>query len=129
MIRKKTTEEIWKIFNKNKIRTKILAASFRNTRQVVEAILAGADAVTVSHSVLKMFSENPLVETINKGFADDWKKIYYNNSLCSLLTSDTRKFMEDFCEDISLINEQDVNVNEFLYSRGCGQFESVKKTL
>lgn len=45
---KKAIGDMAWLFEHNQIQTKIVAASFKNTQQVMEALMAGAQAVTVS---------------------------------------------------------------------------------
>lgn len=61
--------------------TKILAASFKNTNQVVSAFANGAQACTVSDEILKSFINNLLVEKTIIDFRNDWKKIYGNKNI------------------------------------------------
>jgi fructose-6-phosphate aldolase 2 len=84
----RTTREIHEIFTKNRVKTKILTASFRNPRQVVESIMNGADAVTISESVLKLLECNPLVDASVKSFSDDWEKSNAGKPLYELFRND-----------------------------------------
>jgi transaldolase len=64
-------EEISKLFRKQRVRTKILAASIRNKRQFREAAEAGADIATLPFSVIKeLTSHNKTAEGM-KGFVKD----------------------------------------------------------
>ncbi|MCY1152778.1 MAG: fructose-6-phosphate aldolase [Sphaerochaetaceae bacterium] len=64
--------------------TKILAASFKNTNQVVSAFANGAQACTVSDEILKSFINNILVEKTIIDFKNDWEKIYGNKNILDL---------------------------------------------
>jgi fructose-6-phosphate aldolase 2 len=74
--------EMSKIFKNHNKSTKILAASFRNTTQVLESFASGAEAVTLSPEMLSAMLKIPTVDaTISKfsqAFADMYgeKKIY-----------------------------------------------------
>lgn len=81
----KTTEEIHKMFEDNHVKTKILTASFRNPRQVIESFLNGADAVTVPYHILELFSQNPLVEAAVNGFENDWQNVFKGKKLYELV--------------------------------------------
>ena len=60
-------KEISVIFGKQKIKSKILAASIRNTRQVREVAEAGADIATIPFKVLGKIAEHvKTVEGMNK---------------------------------------------------------------
>ena len=71
--------EIFKAQNKN---TKILAASFRNTNQIIKSFASGAEAVTLSPdmfaAMLKIPSADATVSKFSKTWADMYggKKIY-----------------------------------------------------
>lgn len=72
----KTIREISCIIKSSDKPPKILAASFRNSRQVVEAFLAGADAATLPYNILKEFWNNPAPAQAVREFQDDWEKEY-----------------------------------------------------
>ena len=55
--------------------TKIIAASIRHPRHVVEAGLAGAHVVTMPFKVLSQMFKHPLTDTGLKGFLADWEKL------------------------------------------------------
>ena len=56
--------------------TKILAASFKNTNQILGAFLAGSHAATASPDLYTMMVTSPLVDAAIKTFDDDWKNLY-----------------------------------------------------
>ena len=64
-------EECVKIFRKSKIKTKVLAASIRNTRQFREAAEVGADIATVPFSVIKKLLEHHKTAEGMKKFTED----------------------------------------------------------
>lgn len=55
--------------------TGILAASLRGVRHMHEAILAGADAATISLPVFEKMIEHPLTDQGIKTFSADWAKL------------------------------------------------------
>ena len=66
--------EIRQICDNYGYQTKILAASIRNCRQVLDAALAGADAATMPFDMLEALYQHPLTEDGLRMFLDDWKK-------------------------------------------------------
>jgi transaldolase len=67
--------EIRRIYDNYGYRTKILAASIRNCRQVLDAALAGADAATMPFDMLEALYQHPLTEDGLHMFLNDWKKV------------------------------------------------------
>lgn len=65
---------ISKIFKVHEIETKIIAASIRKPRHIVECALAGADIATVPYQVLLDAMKHPLTDQGIMKFKDDWKK-------------------------------------------------------
>ena len=65
---------ISKIFKLHEIKTKIIAASIRKPRHIVECALAGADIATVPYQVLLDAMKHPLTDQGIMKFKDDWKK-------------------------------------------------------
>jgi transaldolase len=65
--------EIVAIFNNYRIKTEVLAASFRNSVQVMECLLAGADILTVPAPILMGVADHPLSDEGMKSFVDDSK--------------------------------------------------------
>ena len=62
-------EEIADVIEALEARTEILAASFHNLTEVVEATRAGADHVTISLSLLETLGDHPLSERAIEAFA------------------------------------------------------------
>lgn len=79
---KKVIGDMVNLFKIHDKPTKILAASFKNTEQVMEALNVGAQAVTVSVDLLTTMVENAIIDFAVDGFKKDWihtygdKKIY-----------------------------------------------------
>ena len=56
--------------------TKILAASIRHPKHVVECALAGADVATVPFAVIKQMMNHPLTDSGLEKFVSDFKKAF-----------------------------------------------------
>ncbi|MBX9702781.1 MAG: fructose-6-phosphate aldolase [Silvanigrellaceae bacterium] len=54
--------------------TKILAASIRHPRHIIESALAGADVATCPYKILMQLYQHPLTESGLEQFAMDWEK-------------------------------------------------------
>lgn len=65
--------EISSIYSQNGIPTKILAASIRHPRHIVESALAGADIATCPFKVLQQAMTHPLTDLGIERFLADWK--------------------------------------------------------
>lgn len=72
----KVVEEIRNIFDKHNLSCKILAASFKNVRQVKEVCLAGAHAITASREIIESFLSHPSTRADIEKFRDDWQQFY-----------------------------------------------------
>lgn len=70
----KVIREISELYDRMDPKPTILAASFKNVRQVMESVLAGADAVTVSYDVLKGMAGNAVIEKAAADFKGDWRE-------------------------------------------------------
>ena len=68
--------EMKQIFREHDVPTRILAASFHNTQQIMDALLAGAEAVTASPEYYGMMVTNPLIDSAIAGFKKDWIGLY-----------------------------------------------------
>ncbi|HIT86625.1 MAG TPA: fructose-6-phosphate aldolase [Candidatus Coprocola pullicola] len=69
----RTTKEIYDIFKNNGFKTKVLAASFKNSQQVLELCTYGIGACTVSPDVLEGLIKNDTVAMAVKAFARDFE--------------------------------------------------------
>lgn len=65
--------EIRMIYENNGILTKLLAASIRHPRHIVESALAGADIATCPFNVLQQSMKHPLTDIGIERFLADWK--------------------------------------------------------
>ncbi|MBS6763482.1 MAG: fructose-6-phosphate aldolase [Clostridium sp.] len=81
---KKAIGDMAWLFEHNQIQTKIVAASFKNTQQVMDALMAGAQAVTVSPELYTQMVENPMIDSAIAGFAADWKATYGDKRIYEL---------------------------------------------
>lgn len=68
--------EIVEEFNLHGIKTKVLAASFKNAEQVHKCALAGCHSATVTADVMKALISHPMTDAAIKGFQDDWQSVY-----------------------------------------------------
>lgn len=61
--------------DENKLDTKIMGASFKNTNQVVETLMKGAHTVTIPPAIVKDMIEKKLATDAIKVFNEDGKKL------------------------------------------------------
>lgn len=81
---KKVIGDMVSLFRIHNKPTKILAASFKNTEQVMDALTAGAQAVTVSAELLTTMVENAIIDFAVEGFKKDWIKTYGDKKIYEL---------------------------------------------
>jgi fructose-6-phosphate aldolase 2 len=74
------TSDIIRLFKLNNLKTKLLAASFKNVRQIHEVMMTGAQSVTIGTDLLEKLVENSLSEWSVNRFIEDWTKVYGENS-------------------------------------------------
>ena len=67
--------DIVQIYDNYNFSTKILVASIRHPRHVVDAALIGADIGTMPAEVLDKLMKHPLTNIGIQRFLDDWKKV------------------------------------------------------
>lgn len=68
--------QIREIYDNYGLRTKVLAASIRHPKHMVECALAGADVATVPMSVIKKVMQHPLTDKGLEQFVSDYKKAF-----------------------------------------------------
>ena len=68
--------QIRQIYDTYGFTTKLLAASIRHNKHMVDCALAGADVATVPMSVIKAMLNHPLTESGLKKFVEDYKKAF-----------------------------------------------------
>jgi len=69
-------QQIRQIFDNYGLKTKVLAASVRHPKHMVECAMAGADVATVPMSVIKQMMQHPLTDSGIKKFLEDYKKAF-----------------------------------------------------
>ncbi len=77
--------EIVGMFKSYDIKTKILAASFKNVEQVHKVSMTGAGAVTVNPDIFDMLIYHPLTYYAIDDFNQDWATVYGNSTITELL--------------------------------------------
>ena len=70
-----TVKTIQEIFNANQMHTDVLAASFKNSMQVMELCRIGIDAATISIDVLEKLADNASVDAAVNAFLKDFEKL------------------------------------------------------
>ncbi len=78
---KKVITEIQQFIQIQKINSKILAASFKNTHQVVDCLLAGITAITLPVNVLHNMVNSTLADNAINDFYRDWQQTYNRTNL------------------------------------------------
>lgn len=68
-------KDIHDIFVKNAIGCQVLAASFKNSQQVLELCRHGVGAATVAPEVLEVLVKNPAVDSAVQAFIDDFEAL------------------------------------------------------
>lgn len=68
-------KDIHDIFLKNGFQTSLLAASFKNSQQVLELCKYGVGAATVGPDVIKAFVNNPAITSAVEAFISDFEKL------------------------------------------------------
>lgn len=76
--------DIAKLFAMQKVQTKILAASFKNTDQIMQCLLSGAEAVTAAPELYSAMVESPLIEGAVRQFSADWAGLYGEKTIDQL---------------------------------------------
>jgi TalC/MipB family fructose-6-phosphate aldolase len=69
----KTAKDIHDIFKKNGLKTEVLAASFKNSQQVLELCEYGVGAATISTDVIEGLIKNDSVEAAVSAFIKDFE--------------------------------------------------------
>lgn len=72
-----TVQQIRAIYDNYGYQTRILAASIRHPKHVLDAALMGADAATIPYSVLLELTRHPLTDTGLESFLKDWEKLLH----------------------------------------------------
>jgi fructose-6-phosphate aldolase 2 len=69
----KVVEQITGLFKTYNLKTKVLAASFKNVEQVHKVSLVGGHGVTVNDELFEKLIEHPLTDFSVDGFINDWE--------------------------------------------------------
>ncbi len=69
-------KDIVSIIKAYNFKTKVLAASFKNSQQVLDTIKEGAHGITVSSDVAKFMIEHPLTNFSVDKFIQDWEDVF-----------------------------------------------------
>ncbi len=77
--------EIVDIYKKYDIKTKVLAASFKNVEQVHKAALVGSHAVTINPELFEKLIYHPLTYYAIDDFSKDWESVYGAAKVLDLL--------------------------------------------
>jgi transaldolase len=67
--------QIRQIYDNYGFQTKILAASIRNVKQVLDSLLVGADVATMPFDILEALYKHPLTDAGLASFLNDWKRV------------------------------------------------------
>ena len=81
-----TVKEIAALFGTWQLPCQILAASFKNVRQISEISLAGAHCATVSPELLHALLSHPMTDQAVSGFDRDWQSVYGTAGIQELLS-------------------------------------------
>lgn len=73
--------DLIKVIDTYNMNTKVLAASFKNTQQVISLMTSGVQSVTVPVDICKAMINHPLTEWSIDKFIEDWKKTYNHYGL------------------------------------------------
>lgn len=79
-----TVSQMVCLFRQNHLPVKVVAASFKNVGQIMEAMLAGAQAVTAEPLLYTKMVESPVIESAITGFKKDWTKTYGDKKIYEL---------------------------------------------
>lgn len=77
----KVAEDIIKIYKNYNFKTKVVAASFKNAKQVLNLMTVGIHAVTLPIDVLEHMVKHPLTDLSFEGFVEDYKKVFGNTEI------------------------------------------------
>lgn len=78
-------EEIVELFDKHNIKTKVLAASFKNIEQVHKVSMVGCPAVTINPELFDQLVYHPLTLYAIDAFSADWEMVYGDQKILDLI--------------------------------------------
>ena len=80
-----TVADVATAFANGETETKIIAASFKTSLEVLRVALAGAEIATVSPAVMKFFAAHPLNSAAIAAFENDWKAKFGESDLLAFV--------------------------------------------
>ena len=80
-----SVSDIATIFRYAGTTTKILAASFKTAKEVVDVAVVGCHTATISPSVMRRLTAHTTTDTSIAGFEKDWQGAFGNTTLLNLL--------------------------------------------
>lgn len=80
-----TVADIAKIFGASGTRTKILAASFKTAKEVLDVAVAGCHAATIGSTIMRMLIAHTTTDTSILGFKTDWEAVFGKTTLLQLI--------------------------------------------
>ena len=78
-------KQIVELFKTFDLKTKVLAASFRNVAQVTRVALSGSDFITLPCAFYEKLICHPMTENAVKGFESDWAGVYGDSKPIDLI--------------------------------------------
>ena len=69
------TQQILDIYDNYEYDTKVIVASIRHPKHVLDAALMGADIATIPFKVITQLAQHPLTDKGIALFLEDWKKV------------------------------------------------------
>ena len=70
--------ELQQLLNQQKLTTRLLPASFKNTRQVLDVLKAGVGAITLPVDLMSKMFIHPATSLAIEQFNHDWQKVFTN---------------------------------------------------
>ena len=77
--------DIVKIFAADNAKTKVLAASFKTAKEVLDVAVIGCHAATIGSDIMRKLLMHTTTTTSIADFETDWKRAFGDNTLLSLL--------------------------------------------
>lgn len=81
-----TVAEIAELFDTYALDCQVLAASFKNVKQISETALVGAQCATIAPELFKQAISHPMTDNAIAGFDRDWASVYGEKSVGDLLS-------------------------------------------
>ena len=77
--------DIAKIFGTSGTDTKILAASFKTAKEVLDVAVAGCHAATIGSTIMRTLIAHTTTDTSILGFKTDWEAAFGKKTLLQLI--------------------------------------------